>query len=100
MKKGRSYPAFFICGSNYLEAAGAGAEAAAVSAFFAFLAFFSFFAFGADASAEAAGADAAAEAAGAAGAAGAEAWPAANTEVANRPAIKAAIRFFIFNPLM
>jgi hypothetical protein len=83
-------PAFFIqAKANYLEAAGAAAaaeaEASAFSAFLAFLAFLTFLAFGAgvEASAEAAGA----EAAGAS---------AAKAETANRPATKAAIRFFIF----
>ncbi len=75
--------------NNYLDAAGAAAaadaEADASAAFFAFFAFFAFTGF-AEASAEAAaGADA--EAAGAS---------AAKAETANIPAIRAAIRFFIF----
>ena len=75
-----------LTGSNYFEAAGAAAEADA-SAALAFLAFLTFFAFGAEASVEAAGADAEAGAS------------AANAVAANKPAIKAAINFFIFSPL-
>lgn len=79
--------------SNYLDAAGAAAEAdddaLADASFFAFFDFFALAGF-ADASADAA---AGVEAAGAdAEAAGASA---ANAETANTPAIRAAIRFFI-----
>jgi hypothetical protein len=58
----------------------------------AFLAFFAFLAFGAGASAdgEAAGAEVLAEADGAA------VWLAAKADTANRPAIRVAIRFFVF----
>ena len=79
----------FQATNNYLDAAGAAAAAdaeAEASAALAFLAFLTFFAFGADA-------EASAEAAAGAEAAGASA---AKAETANMPAIKAAIRFFIF----
>jgi hypothetical protein len=88
IEKGGISRLFYRPESNYFEAAGAEAEAAgaAASAFLA-LAFLTFLAFGADASVEAAGADAEAGAS------------AANAVAANRPAIKAAINFFIFSPL-
>lgn len=72
-------PAFFIA-VYYLEAS---AEAAA-AAFFALFAFLGFLALGAAASAGAAGADSEA------------AEVVAKAEAANRPAIRAAISFFIF----
>jgi hypothetical protein len=71
--------------TNYFDAAGADAAGAEASAFGAFLAFFIFLAFGADADASAE-AEAGAEAAGAS---------AAKAETANKPAIKAAMMFFI-----
>ena len=77
----------YLTGSNYFEAAGAAAEAEASAAGLAFLTFLTFLAFGVEASAEAAGADAEAGAS------------AANAVAANKPAIKAAINFFIFSPL-
>lgn len=85
MKKGRKTCPFNQVKTNYLDAAGAAADAEASAAGLAFFAFFAFLAFGAgvEASAEAAGA----EAAGAS---------AAKAETANKPAIRAAIRFFIF----
>ena len=73
---------------NYLDAAGAAADADASAAGLAFLAFLAFFAFGAGA--EAAGAAAEADAEAEAGAS------AAKAETANKLATKAAIRFFIF----
>jgi hypothetical protein len=89
-KKRAGEPALsFQATNNYLDAAGAAAAAdaeAEASAALAFLAFLTFFAFGADA-------EASAEAAAGAEAAGASA---AKAETANMPAIKAAIRFFIF----
>jgi len=92
-KKGRTSLPFLIkLSTNYLDAAGAAAADASAEAFFAFFAFFTFFAFGAEAEADAeaaAGAEAAAEAE------GAEVWLAAKEETANRPATRAAIRFFI-----
>ena len=63
-------------------------------AFLAFLAFFAFLVVGA----AAAGAAGVAAAAGVAGAAGAAVCAAAKAERENRPATRAAISFFIFNP--
>lgn len=78
---------------NYFEAAGAAAEAEADESA-AFLAFLAFFLAGlAEASAEAAAGAAEAEAEAEAGAS------AAKAEAANRPAIKAAISFFILTSL-
>ena len=66
-------------------------------AFLVFLAFFAFLVIGAAAAAGAAGL-VAAGVAGAAGAAGAAVCAAANAERENKPATRAAISFFIFNP--
>jgi hypothetical protein len=77
---------------NYFEAAGADAAGAEASALGAFLAFFIFLAFGAEASAAGAEADAA----GAEAAAGASA---AKADTANKPAIRAAMMFFMLDPL-
>ena len=65
-------------------------------AFLAFLAFFAFLTVGA--AAGVAGVAAAAGEAGVAGAAGAAVCAAAKAERENRPATRAAISFFIFNP--
>jgi hypothetical protein len=93
--KKAGFPAFLcVTGTSaYFEAAGAAAASAEADALAAFFAFFAFFAFAglADASAEAA---AGAEAAGAEADAEAGA-SAAKAETANRPAIRAAISFFI-----
>lgn len=87
-QKRQAEPAFFVACIYYLEAS---AEAAA-AAFLAFFDFLAFLAFGAGASMEAADAEAAAEAGAAA------VWLAAKEEAANRPATRAAISFFIFDP--
>jgi len=77
---------------NYLAAV-----ASTALADFAFLAFFAFLVVGA-AAAGAAGAAATAGVAGVAGTAGAAVCAAAKAERENRPATRAAISFFIFNP--
>lgn len=84
----------FEANENYLDAAGAAAEADAEAADFLECFFFIGFA---DASAEAAaaGADAIAEAE----AAGAAVCEPAKAEAANKPTTKAAINFFILIPL-